>query len=79
VTLNHLLSILALGQIPVMGSACELNIIQAVVAATAVGTVIVVKLDTVAFRAAATALVLKCTLALVAVPDSSLDRGRDVA
>jgi hypothetical protein len=79
VTLNHLLSILALGQIPVVGSACELNIIHAVVAATAVGAMIVVKLETVAFGTATTALVLICALSLVAVPDSSLDRGRDVA
>ncbi len=79
VALNHLLSILALGQIPVMGGACELNIRQAVVAATAVGTVIVVILETVAFGTATTAFIHVSALPLIALVDSAFDRGRDVA
>ncbi len=79
VTPHRLLSVVALGQIGVVGGACELNIIQAVVAATAVGTVMVVKLKTVAFGAATTTSIHKSTLLIIPLGDGSLDRGRDMA
>jgi hypothetical protein len=79
VTLNHLFSVVTLGQISIMNFAHQLNIRHTVVAATAVRKVMMVKLETVAFGAATTAVSQKSTLPLIPFVDGSLDRGRDIA
>jgi hypothetical protein len=55
-----------------------LDVLHTVIAAMAKGLA-VMELEPMAFRAAATGVVLEATSALVALEYSTLDRGRDIA